>query len=504
MPEHPTDAHFSFTFIFKQALSVAYNKINDVIGNDNIGAAEGDIMPGSSHAEDEKRSQFGRASFRFLDRYIISGTLRRDGTDKFFKGKKYAWFPSVSLAWKIYNEPFMQDIEWVNMLKLRASYGKTGNDNLGSTLYGTYTFSNNYIKFNNNSTTYIPFYLRSQDYPNVSWEKTIMKNIGLDFSVLNDRINGSLDYFWNDITDMLGWANTSSLSMFSTYPINGGHIRRYGWDATINTLNIDTRDFKWNSTLTLSHYNAVWKERMPNYDFNEFQKRKDEPLNALYFYRTDGIIKSDLSNMPAHQPEAFRQPGCPILKDLNNDGEITVADIDMVNVVPKLYLGFNNSFSYKDWTLDIFMYSQLGLKKYNYIYDWINAADLASQQSNQSVYMKDVWHSELNPEGRLPGVAWSQAGVALPGGAGTDIGYENASFLRVRNITLGYNFRKSTLGAVGKYIESLRIYLDAQNPFTFTSFKTYDPEVQTGGGYRGGKAEYPMTRVFSAGINLVF
>lgn len=485
-------------------LSVAYNKINDVIGNDNIGAAEGDIMPGSSHAEDEKRSQFGRASFRFLDRYIISGTLRRDGTDKFFKGKKYAWFPSVSLAWKIYNEPFMQDIEWVNMLKLRASYGKTGNDNLGSTLYGTYTFSNNYIKFNNNSTTYIPFYLRSQDYPNVSWEKTIMKNIGLDFSVLNDRINGSFDYFWNDITDMLGWANTSSLSMFSTYPINGGHIRRYGWDATINTLNIDTRDFKWNSTLTLSHYNAVWKERMPNYDFNEFQKRKDEPLNALYFYRTDGIIKSDLSNMPAHQPEAFRQPGCPILKDLNNDGEITVADIDMVNVVPKLYLGFNNSFSYKDWTLDIFMYSQLGLKKYNYIYDWINAADLASQQSNQSVYMKDVWHSELNPDGRLPGVAWSQAGVALPGGAGTDIGYENASFLRVRNITLGYNFRKSTLGVVGKYIESLRIYLDAQNPFTFTSFKTYDPEVQTGGGYRGGKAEYPMTRVFSAGINLVF
>lgn len=483
-------------------LSVGYNKINDVIGNDNIGAAEGDIMPGSSHAEDEKRSQFARATFRFFDRYIISGSLRRDGTDKFFKGKKYAFFPSVSVAWKIYDEAFMRDITWINMLKLRASYGTTGNDNLGSTLYGTYSFSNNYVKFNNNGTSYIPFYLKSQDYPDVTWEKTVMKNIGLDFSFLNDRINGSFDYFWNDITNMLGWANTNALSMFSSYPINGGHIRRYGWDATINTTNIAIHNFRWTSVLTLSHYNSIWKERMPNYDFNEYQKQKDEPVNALYFYRTDGIINAEMSNVPAHQPEALRLPGCPVLKDLNGDGKLDTEDIELVNVTPKLYWGFGNTFIYKNWSLDVFLYSQLGLKKHNYIYDWTSASELASQNSNQSVYMKDVWHSELNPNGTLPGVAWTQANVTLPGGAGTDIGYENSSFVRVRNITLGYQFERNNLGLFGKYVSGLRLYVDVQNPFTFTSFKGFDPEVVTGGGYKGGKAEYPMTRTYSVGLNL--
>lgn len=485
-------------------LSVAYNKINDVIGNDNIGAAEGDVMPGSSHAEDEKRSQFARASFRLFDKYIVSGSLRRDGTDKFFKGKKYAWFPSVSVAWKIYDEEFMKDLEWVNMLKLRASYGTTGNDNLGSTLYGTYAFSTAYVKFNNNGTSYIPFYLKSQDYPDVSWEKTVMKNVGVDFSFLNDRISGNFDYFWNDVTDMLGWANTNSLSMFATYPINGGRIRRYGWDATINSVNVATPQFKWTSVLTLSHYNSVWKERMPNYDFNEYQKQKDEPVNALYFYRTNGIINSEMSNIPDAQPEEFRLPGCPRLVDKNGDGKIGIEDIEMVNVVPKLYWGFGNTFVYRNWSLDVFIYSQLGLKKHNYIYDWTSASELASQNSNESVYMKDVWHSELNPNGTLPGVAWTQANVALPGGAGTDIGYENSSFIRVRNITLGYDFDRKSLGSIGKYVSSIRLYVDVQNPFTITSFKGFDPEVVTGGGYKGGKAEYPMTRTYSIGANISF
>lgn len=485
-------------------LSVAYNKINDVLGNDNIGAAEGDIMPGSSRAEDEKRSQFLRATFRFFDKYIISGSLRRDGTDKFFKGKKYAWFPSVSVAWKIYEENFMKSIEWINMLKLRASYGTTGNDNLGSTLYGTYGASSAYIKFNNNATTYIPFYLKSQDYPDVTWEKTIMKNVGLDFSFLNDRLSGSFDYFWNDITNMLGWANTNSLSMFASYPINGGHIRRYGWDATINSTNIRTPQFQWTSVLTLSHYNSIWKERMPNYDFAEYQKQKDEPVNALYFYRTDGIINSDMSNVPDTQPADYRLPGCPIIKDRNGDGVIDVADVELVNVTPLLYWGFGNTFTYRHLSLDIFIYSQLGLKKHNYIYDWTSASDIASQNSNESVYMKDVWHSELNPNGTLPGVAWTQAMVALPGGAGTDIGYEDASFLRVRNMTLAYDFNRSQFGKAGKFISSIRVYFDVQNPFTFTKFKTFDPEVVTGGSYKGGKAEYPMTRSYSIGVNITF
>lgn len=485
-------------------LGVAYNDINDIIGNDNISASTGTKTPTSYRSASEKRSQFGRVSFDILDRYVIAGTLRRDGTDKFFPDKKYSWFPSASVAWKISNESFLKDVKWVNLLKLRGSYGQTGNDNLGSTLYGSYSAFSNYVAFDANATMYVPFYLVSKDYPNVTWEKTVMKNIGIDYSLLRDRIHGSIDYFVNDVTDMLGSANAEGLSMFGTYPINGAHIRRYGWDATINTTNIITKDFKWESTLTLSHYNSVWKERFPSYDYLEYQVRDNEPVNALYFYRTDGIINSEKSNMPSYQPEGYQYPGCPIIKDLNGDGKITVDDVDMVNVVPALYWGLGNTFFYKNWDLNIFVYSQLGLKKYNYSYDWTDGRELANQTMNQSTMISDVYNSQTNPNGTLPGVAYRLATTSLPGGAGTDVYYQNADFLRIRNITLGYTFTAKDLGAVGKYISTLRLYVDAQNPLTFTSFKTFDPEVVTGGTYKGGKAEYPMTRTFSFGLKVQF
>lgn len=484
-------------------LGVSYTDINDVIQNYNISAATGSVAQSSYKAADEKRSQFGRFSLDILDRYVISGSLRRDGTDKFFKDKKYAWFPSVSLAWKIFNEKFMKSIEWVNLLKLRASYGVTGNDNLGTTLYGSYGAFGHYVEFDQNSTKYIPFVLNSQDYPNVTWEKTVMKNVGLDFSIFKDRISGSFDYFWNDVTDMLGTANSNGLSMFGTYPINGGHIRRYGWDATINTKNIITKNFRWNSMLTLSHYNAIWKERMPNYDYAEYQVRKDEPVNALYFYRTDGLVNATMSNCPDYQPDGYKKPGCPIIKDLNGDGAITIGDVDMVNVVPDIYLGFGNTFYYKNWDLNVFVYSQLGLKKYNYIYSWCNGTQLANQTLNQSTYIKDAWTSD-NQNGNLPGIAYYLSSVSLPGGCGTDVGYQNSSFLRVRNITLGYTFNEKSLGALSKYFNTVRIYADAQNPLTITNFKGFDPEVYTGNNYKAGKAEYPQIRTFSMGVKVSF
>lgn len=485
-------------------MSIAYNDINDVIGNDNIAAATGEKKPSSYRTANEKRSQFGRLSLDLLDRYVVSASIRRDGTDKFFKSKKYAWFPSVSMAWKIYNEDFMKHLTWINMLKLRASYGETGNDNLGTTLYGAYGAFGNQIGFNENGTRYVPYYLISQDYPNVSWEKTVMKNIGLDFSVLGDRISGSFDYFVNDITDMLGSANTAGLSMFGTYPINGGHIRRYGWDASLNTTNIVTPTFTWKSVLTLSHYNSIWKERFPNYDYTEYQVRKDEPVNALYFYRTDGIIKSDMSNCPSWQPEGHRYPGCPIIKDLNKDGEISIDDIDMVNVIPSLYWGMGNTFTWKNWDLDIFVYSQLGLKKYNYSYDWTDGRNLANQNGNQSMDILKVYNSQTNPNGTLPGIASRLTTTSLPGNCGTDVFYQDASFLRVRNITLGYTFDAKNLGCLRDYVSSVRLYVDAQNPITLTGFDTFDPEVKTGGGYKGGKAEYPMTRTWSFGVKVQF
>lgn len=486
-----------------KGMNVAYDGQHDAIQNDNLGSITGIVSPGSYRSADEKRSQFIRASFDFIDRYVVAFTLRRDGTDKFFPNKKYAFFPSVSAAWKVSNESFLKDVSWLNLLKVRASYGETGSDNLGTSLYGTYGPFDNQVMFDGNTIKYIPIVANGIDYPNVSWQKTTMKNIGIDFSILKDRVWGSLDIFKNDITDMLGSANTAGLSMFGTYPLNGAHLQRKGWDATLNSKNFQKGDFQWTSVLTLSKYNSLWIERMPNYDYNAYEVRGKVASNARYYYQTSGIINADMSNMPASQPAAAQKPGYPIIVDQNDDGEITIDDIKISNEVPKLYFGFGNTFSYKNFDLDIFLYSQLGVNKYNYARDWASAVKLASSTSNSNTFAFDMWNSQTNPNGTQPGIAWDLASVTLPGSAGTDIGYQNASFVRIRNITLGYNISGKNLGSIGQYISNVRVYFDAQNPLTFTKFEGFDPEVYTGGGYKGGKAEYPQTRTFSVGLKIV-
>jgi TonB-linked SusC/RagA family outer membrane protein len=485
-------------------INTTYDGQYDAIGNDNLGSVSGTVSPGSSRSADEKRSQFLRANFDVLDRYVLGVTLRRDGTDKFFPDKKYALFPAVSLAWKFSNEAFLNEVEWINLLKIRGSYGKTGNDNLGTTLYGTYGPSSVYVIFDNNATRYVPITLQGLDYPDVTWQKTIMANAGIDFYLFKNRVSGSFDVFRNDITDMLGTANTAGLSMFATYPINGAHQRRDGWDATLNTKNVLTRNFTWSSVLTLTKYRSRWIERMPNYDYNQYEERGVVTTNARYYYETNGLINADKSNMPASQPEAAQYPGYPVIVDQNGDGEITIDDIKLMDLTPKLYLGFGNTFTYRNFDLDVFIYSQLGVHKYNYVFDWALPTELANENSNANIYVERVWNSQNNTGGTLPGVAASLASVSLPGGAGTDTRYQNASFLRVRNLTLGYNFKAGKVAGLNKVISNIRLYVDAQNPFVITKFEGFDPEVYTGGNYKGGKAEYPQTATYSVGLKINF
>ena len=487
-------------------LELDYEQINDHIAADKVEAAEGAFYPTSFRAADERRSQFARASVDVLDRYVVAATIRRDGTDKFFPGKKYAYFPSVSLAWKLSNEPFMKHISWIDQLKIRGSYGQTGNDNLGSSLYGTFSLAAQYIKFSNNSVTYVPYLLSGPDYPNVTWEKTTMKNIGIDFSVLKDRIWGSFDMFRNDVTNLLGYDSASPLSMTSSVPMNYGHYVRYGWDATINSLNFEIpRVFKWTSQLTLSHHNAVWKERMPNYYYEEYRIRENEPVNAYYYYETEGVINIDKSNMPESQkslPADAQQPGYPIIKDANGDNKITIDDVKMRNTLPKIHIGFGNTFVYKDFDLDVFMYGQFGRTRYNYAYRWALVGDVYyTSPKNSNKYVYTIWNSQTNQNGNRRGIASTKA-VALPGNVGFEEDYQNASFVRVRNITLGYNLSGKKLGRVGDYVSSIRVFVDCQNPFTFTKFVGVDPEIKTGGD--GSKAEYPMTRTYSFGAKICF
>lgn len=489
------------------SLEVDYKNANDNIGPDNIAAAEGPFTPTSSKWANEKRSQFARVAVDVLDRYVVSGTVRRDGTDKFFPGKKYAWFPSVSVAWKLSNEKFMKNIGWIDLIKIRASYGVTGRDNLGTSMYGLYTMAPSYVKFADNSVSYIPYIKSGADYPDVTWEKTIMKNVGIDFHFFGNRLWGSVDVFRNDVTDLLGNAPGEPLSMVGTRPVNYGHYFRSGVDVSLNSLNIkNAGGFTWSSMLTLTHYNMYWLERTENYDYQEYQIRDKEPMNANYFYHVTGIINADRSNMPDSQlslGENSQKPGYPIIEDRNKDGIIGIEDIYMDDVLPKISIGFGNTFTYKNFDLDIFLYGQFGATRYNYAFQWANAGALSygpPQNSNQYAYR--IWNSQTNTDGTLPGIATTRSD-ALPGNAGWDLGRQNASFVRVRNITLGYNLDGRLLGKVlSRRIDSIRIYFDAQNPFTFTAFSGVDPEIYTGNS--SSPAGYPMVRSYTIGAKFNF
>ena len=488
------------------SLEVDFRNANDNIGTDNIAAAEGPFVPTSSRWENARRSQFGRFSVDLLDRYVLSGTIRRDGTDKFFPGKKYAWFPSFSAAWKISNEPWFKNVKWVDLLKIRASYGVTGRDNLGTSLYGLYSMAPSYVMFNNNQVTYIPYIKSGSDYPDVTWEKTVMKNVGIDFHFLGNRLWGSFDLFRNDVTNLLGQAPGEPLSMVGTRPVNYGHYYRSGWDATINSINFKNADFSWSTMLTLTHYNMYWVERSENYDYQVYQIRENEPMNANYYYHVNGIINADLSNMPDSQwslGENSQKPGYPIIEDRNNDGIIDTSDIYMDDVLPKISIGLGNTFTYKNFDLDIFLYAQFGATKYNYAFRWANAGTLAynpPQNSNQYAYT--IWNSQTNTNGTIPGIATTRSDE-LPGNCGTDIGREDASFVRVRNITLGYNLDGARLGSVlSSRISNVRFFVDFQNPFTFTKFSGVDPEIYTGNS--SSPAGYPMTRSYSLGLKVNF
>lgn len=488
-------------------LELDYKNANDLIAADNVGAAEGPFYPTSSRYENEKRSQFGRISADILDRYVLAFTIRRDGTDKFFPGKKYAWFPSGSVAWKMSNEKWLNDVSWLNLLKIRASYGVTGRDNLGTTCYGVYELATNFVYFGDNTINYIPYLKTGADYPDVSWEKTKMKNVGIDFSFFNDRLWGSFDYFRNDVTDLLGTAPGEPLNMVGSRPVNYGHYYRQGWDATLNSINIKTKSgFEWDSQLTLTRYKINWVERTQNYDYAEYQKKDDEPMNAFYYYNIAGIINEDRSNMPESQrtlPEDAQMPGYYIIEDRNGDGVIDMQDIYMKDVLPSISIGFGNTFRYKDFDLEIFLYGQFGASKYNYAFTWASPGQFSyntPQNSNQYAY--GIWNSQTNKNGYIPGIAATKA-VSLPGNAGTNLGWENASFVRVRNITLGYTLQGKLLGEVlSKRVENIRFYFDCQNPLTFTSFSGIDPEIYTGNS--SSPVGYPMARTFTLGAKFNF
>ncbi len=426
--------------------------------------------------------------------YLLTLTVRRDGADRFFPGNKYQNFPSASVGWKISNESFMETVQAVNLLKLRASYGLTGT-RPSDLAYGAFTGDNTAITFNDGSALYIPYRLTAFDNPGLQWPVTKTFDVGLDFGFFTNRITGSIDWYQESRDRLLVNTTTPQLAFIPTAPINAGSQERTGYEFSLSSLNVETPTFNWSTTFNFTHYENKWVERYPNDPPPQYGHVND-PLGIIYVYETDGVLNIN-EQSPVWQPEAATMPGSPLFVDQNGDEVLDYKDVVSFSGVPKAIIGFGNNFRYKNLDLGVFFYGQYGAWGYDYTTIWGDPLNLLSNQQSGTVRIKEAW-STSNPEGTLPGAAFNEGAIALD--AGIDTRLAKRDFLRCRNITLGYTFNSPM---IEKFMSSLRVYADVQNAFILTGFKGTDPEIQASS-IKGGPAPYPMAHTFSLGINANF
>lgn len=475
----------------------------------NIGA--GDFSKptvGSWKNKNTMASFFGRANYSLYDRYLLTFTLRADGASNLAKGNQWGYFPSVSAAWRFSDESFMSGTK--NILsngKIRFGYGETGNSNIGNGAIDYYQPSAKYIY---NGTAQGGVVYGQIGNKSLTWETTKEYNFGLDIGLFN-KVNITSEIYSREIADLLTRRNLMSYYFVSDIADNIGSTQSKGFELTINSQNIDTKDFKWNTILTYSFYRDKWKKRADTWNPASYE-RYDDPLRAAFGYRADGLIKEGetVDHMPGSQPGqiklkdtnsfqkdengniVFDKDGRPIRTGMP-DGKLDESDKEFLGSMdPDFLMGLSNTFQYKKWDLNIYLYGAFNMLRGETYLDWgsMGGSNILADHNFPSS-MKDVWRSD-NLTGKYPG--YTQANSPYGNG---DYFYKKISYVRVRNITLGYNI------PMKKIMSNIRCYVDVNNPFLFTNYKGIDPETDFMGTYYVD-VSYPNTRTFTFGIDITF
>ncbi|MGN1229531.1 MAG: SusC/RagA family TonB-linked outer membrane protein [Prevotella sp.] len=477
----------------------------DAFGYNNIGiASDKDKEQISSYrAERTKLSQFARLNYSYKDRYIVTLTARRDGSSYFAENNKWGFFPSASVAWRISEEEFMKGVSPVlSNLKLRVGYGATGNENvLGTNSQSLYKSGYNFLI---GSTVHTGLMLTQIENPNLKWETDYTLNVGIDYGFLNQRINGSLEFFHRGVKDLLDYQTLPSNNAVGRVAANIGETKSQGFEFSLNSDNLTSRNFKWETTLNISYFKASWVKRNPEVALAEYIGEKDD-IDAIYGWETDGIIRSK-EEIPSYMPDAY--VGNIKYKDQNGDGVLDSKDVvKLGNSTPRWMFGLGNTFSWKGFDLNFYLYSAVGFKKalgtYNATtgrtYGQIPIPSSLGNNGNApcntwATVMTDVWNSQ-NGQGWMPGVATNPYDSQNPSG-NSDFYLQNGSYIKLKNITLGYTLPQQMF-AKSKFIRGARFFIDAQNVFTITAFDGFDPELTTGN-------PYPQALSLSFGFNLNF
>lgn len=453
-------------------------------------------------------SYFARVNYGYKGKYLVEASFRRDGSSRFGPDNKWGNFPSVSAAWRVSEENFLKSVPAISELKLKASYGVTGNFNIGNFQYlGTVSnavYSPGNITANGIAQT-------SMANNSLSWEKTKGINLGFELSMIQNRFNLTVDFYRNRTMDMLYSVNIPAITGFTNTISNTGEIENKGIDIELNTRNISRGDFKWNTAFNFSHNkNQVLdlggvNERVNDYWSMGFLLRKGVPMFSYYGYKMIGVFQ-DQNEIDAKPALAGSKPGNPILQDTNGDGKITPEDrVVLGSFMPKSLFGFTNDFSYKNFDVSIFMQASLGAKIFNAESQYYEGNTLGAMRRSR---VENQWWSKSEPgDGKTPALALSQL---FQYNTNTDYYLESASYLSIRTVNIGYNLPKA---AEKLKMSNLKLYASINNLAVFKSKlnAAYNPEGTTQGEVSGisstpgiNLGSEPLNRTYVIGINFGF
>lgn len=457
---------------------------------------------GGSRSQWSLLSYMGRANYSYDNRYMLTVTLRHDGSSRFGSRHRWGTFPSVAAAWRISGEEFFPKDAAVTDLKLRLGYGKTGSQaSVGN--YGYLPVMETLVyPFGDPKTNQSVLVAQSLANPLIHWENVEQWNGGVDISLLNSRITFSLDGYIKNTNDMLVKAAipiTSGFEDTSTTYTNAGRVRNIGWELSANSVNLKG-EFGWETNLVVTYNKNKIKDlnsEVPLF-INQLNNSyvtmlsAGYPINVFYGYVTDGIFQTP-AEVAAHAVQPGAEPGDIRFKDLNNDGIINDEDRTVIgNPNPSWLFSMNNRFSWKGFELQVYLQGVAGNKIYNYTRIGLESMSAAY---NQLATTADRWRGEGTSQ-TMPRAVWADPNQ---NSRVSDRWVENGSYLRLKNISLSYDFPSRWMRSIG--LEALRLTFSCENVATITAYKGIDPEVGVDG---IDYSSFPACRTFSLGLNLNF
>lgn len=437
-------------------------------------------------------SYMGRINYRLMNRYLLTLTVRRDGSSVFAKNNKYATFPSGSFAWIISEEPFMKKVNFIDMLKLRASYGSVGNQAISA--YQSLSLSDmiKYV-YGDGGATSIGIITSTLGNDNLKWENTTSQNLALDFELFKNRLGGTIEFYNSDTKNLLVKRAIPVMNGYSSIFSNIGKTNNKGFELSLHSVNIQSKEFNWQTNFSLS-YNQNKIVHLYGQDLDHNGKEDDDidngwfigkPINSYYDYVFDGIYQEGDKDIPTGSQAGFVR-----VKDIDNSGTIDSNDRTVVasGGTPKYQLYLRNNFEYKHFSFAFSLTSMLDWKaKFNLINPLVPGRSLGSIDVG--------WWTKENKSNTRPSLNYSNPLKTS--------WYSSRDFLRVQDVSLSYDFDKALLNKIK--ISGLRVYFSVKNLLTITDWLGSDPE--NGGDYndeQGYDMTYPMPRTYSLGMSITF